>query len=146
MQLTSYTDYSLRTLLYVGSLPEEKRAQVKDIANAYHLSLNHLQKIVHDLGKKELLETVRGRNGGMKLAKSPEEINIGELIRMLEDLELVECFSKDGGCLISGSCRLQSVLYEAREAFLQVLDRYTLADLLQNKDDLYDLFKKGTSI
>nr|WP_306982682.1 Rrf2 family transcriptional regulator [Alkalicoccobacillus murimartini] len=143
MQLTNYTDYALRTLLYVGSLSPDDRAQVKDIAGAYQLSLNHLQKIVYDLGKQGLLNTTRGKNGGVSLAVKPEDINIGELVRSLEDFGIVECFTNKDNCLISCSCKLKSVLFQAKSAFIAVLDQYTLAHLLENKNELYMLFKEG---
>lgn len=141
IQLTNYTDYALRTLLYVGSLKPDERAQVKDIAGAYKVSQNHLQKIVYDLGKQGLVKTTRGKNGGVALAASPEDINIGKLIRSLEDFGIVECFTDNDQCLISCACKLKSVLAKAKMAFIDVLDQYTLADLLQNKNDLYTLFK-----
>ncbi|MCM2676259.1 Rrf2 family transcriptional regulator [Shouchella plakortidis] len=143
MQLTNYTDYSLRTLLYVGSLSPDERAQVKDIAGAYQISLNHLQKIAYDLGKQGLLKTTRGKNGGVALAVQPESINIGALVRSLEDFGIVECFTNKDNCLISCSCKLKSVLHQAKSAFISVLDQYTLADLLENKNELYELFKEG---
>ncbi|QDI92630.1 Rrf2 family transcriptional regulator [Salicibibacter halophilus] len=140
MQLTSYTDYSLRVLIYVGSLPEGGRTSIKEIASAYQLSSNHLQKIVHDLGRKNYIETIRGRNGGIQLGLQPEKINVGTLVREMEDMALVECFNENHLCAISPVCRLKGALHKANEAFLQVLDDYTLADLLVNKDDLADIF------
>ncbi|WYP28597.1 Rrf2 family transcriptional regulator [Alkalihalobacillus sp. FSL W8-0930] len=140
MQLTNYTDYALRTLLYLGSLSDDERAQVKEIANAYQISIHHLQKIVYDLGKKGLLHTTRGKNGGVTLAVSPKTVNLGKLVRELEVFDLVECFHADGQCLIRCSCKLKSVLYQAKAAFLDVLDQYTLDDLLENKQELYSLF------
>ncbi len=131
-------------MLYIGSQPAGKRAQVKEIASAYHISIHHLQKIVHGLGKSGLVETVRGKNGGITLAKEPQEIGLGPLIRELEDFNLVECFNDNGQCLIQCACTLKSVLHEAQQAFLAVLDRYTLADLLENKSDLYSLFQQQT--
>lgn len=140
IQLTNYTDYALRTLLYLGSLSDDERAQVKEIANAYQISIHHLQKIVYDLGKKGLLHTTRGKNGGVTLAVSPKTVNLGKLVRELEVFDLVECFHADGQCLIRCSCKLKSVLYQAKAAFLDVLDQYTLDDLLENKQELYSLF------
>ncbi len=131
-------------MLYIGSQPAGKRAQVKEIASAYHISLHHLQKIVHELGKSGLIETVRGKNGGIMLAKEPQEIGIGMLIRTLEGMDLVECFNENGQCAIQCACKLKSVLHEAQQAFLAVLDRYTLDDLLHNKSDLYSLFQQQT--
>ncbi|MBB6450845.1 Rrf2 family nitric oxide-sensitive transcriptional repressor [Geomicrobium halophilum] len=141
MQLTSYTDYALRALIYVGSLPEGSRTSIKEIATAYHLSTNHLQKIVHELGKKNYIETTRGRNGGLQLGMDPEKVNVGTLVRELEDMALVECFNENHTCPISPVCRLKGVLHKANEAFLKVLDDYTLADLLVNKDELASILR-----
>ncbi|MFV8829974.1 Rrf2 family transcriptional regulator [Alkalihalobacterium sp. APHAB7] len=143
MQLTTYTDYSLRVLLYLGTLSDDKLASIKEISSAYGISNNHLSKIVFELGKLGLIETIRGRNGGIKLAKSPSEINIGSVVRQTEDLEVVECFDAERNmCMISSGCRLKHVLNEAMKAYLQVLDQYTLEDMLVNKDFLRSLLSK----
>ena len=131
MRLTRYTDYSLRVLIYVGLKTE--RATIADISKAYGISRNHLVKIVHDLGSRGYLQTIRGKRGGIKLARPPSEIGVGALVRELEeDMRLVECFepAAKGGCRIEPACVLRHVLQGALEAFLQELDRYTLADLL----------------
>lgn len=141
IQLTTYTDYALRALLYVGSLPDGERTQVKDIASVYNISLNHLQKVIHDLGRKGVLHTIRGKHGGIALAHKPVDINIGKLVRELKDVQLVECFRDNNNCLISNSCKLKEALAKAQHAFFQVLDQYSLADFLENKADLYALFK-----
>ena len=144
MQLTTYTDYALRVLIYLGIQPVEKLSNIKDIANFYHISNNHLSKVVYELGKLGIVDTVRGRNGGIKLAKKPSDINIGTVIRETEKpIHLVECFDSENNlCKISPACRLKGVLYEALQAYLNVLDRYTLEDLLINKDDLKSLLMK----
>jgi len=130
MRLTRFSDYSLRTLLYLAMSGEEK-VSIAQISAAYEISENHLVKIVHQLGKLGLVETSRGRNGGLRLAKSADKIRIGDVVRQTEeDLSVVDCFA-DVGCTITGACRLQGVLGEAMDAFLAVLDRYTLADLLK---------------
>jgi len=132
MRLTRFSDYSLRTLLYLAMSPEEK-VSIAQISAAYDISENHLVKIVHQLGKLGLIETSRGRNGGLLLARPAEDIVIGEVVRQTEeDLSVVDCFA-GVGCTITGACRLQGVLGEAMDAFLAVLDRYTLADLLKGK-------------
>lgn len=96
MQLTSYTDYSLRLLLYLALQPKHKLSSVKQVADIYRISYNHLTKVTHELGKLGLIETIKGRNGGIRLAKEPEEINIGEVVKQTEDnLELVECFNRE---------------------------------------------------
>ncbi|OLO37920.1 Rrf2 family transcriptional regulator [Alkalihalophilus pseudofirmus] len=143
MQLTSYTDYSLRVLLYLGTQPENQLSSIKEISSAYGISNNHLSKIVFELGKLGLIETIRGRNGGIKLAKQPKSINIGAVVRQTEDLQIVECFNEEGNlCIISSGCRLKHVLNDAMKAYLKVLDSYTLEDILINKDYLRTLLPK----
>ncbi|WP_100408278.1 Rrf2 family transcriptional regulator [Bacillus solitudinis] len=144
MQLTAYTDYSLRLLLFLGSQNSGKRSSIKEIASAYQLSINHLSKIVHELGKKGLIHTVRGRNGGIELALDPIDINIGAVVRQTEDLTLVECFDPElNRCVVSPACQLKHILYDATEAFLSVLDEYTLADILNNKEHLNFLLQNN---
>lgn len=133
MRLTRYTDYALRTLIYVG-LHEPEQSSIAAIARAYGISENHLTKVVHQLGRLGLIRTIRGRGGGLRLAKPPGEIVVGAVVRQTEDdLALVECFG-GGSCAITAPCRLRRVLGEALAAFLAVLDRYTLADLLGSPD------------
>ncbi|MGD6779620.1 RrF2 family transcriptional regulator [Sutcliffiella horikoshii] len=141
MKLTLYTDYSLRVLLYLASAPENnKLIQIKEIAEAYGISKNHLMKVTFHLGKLGYVETIRGRNGGLLLAKEPEELNIGELVRQTEeDFHIVECFQDHASCVISPHCKLKGVLYQATQAFISVLDQYTLADLITNKEQLTTL-------
>ncbi|MFD2705130.1 Rrf2 family transcriptional regulator [Salibacterium lacus] len=141
MQLTSYTDYSLRMLIYLAAVDHPKLSSIKQISNAYHISYNHLTKVGHELSKLGLIETVKGRNGGIRLARSPEDINIGWVVRRTEDnLDLVECFDPENSmCVLTGSCRLQSILHEALHAYLQVLDRYTLQDVTVNPEKLKEL-------
>ncbi|HWO97177.1 MAG TPA: Rrf2 family transcriptional regulator [Bacillus sp. (in: firmicutes)] len=138
MRLTNYTDYSLRVLLYLAVKKEDELSNIKEIADAYDISKNHLMKVTHELGKLGLIETIRGRNGGIRLAKHPRDINIGEVVaKTEEDFHIVECFNQGGShCVITPSCKLKHVLYEALQAFITVLKGYTLADLSQNKDDL----------
>ncbi|MFE1600119.1 Rrf2 family transcriptional regulator [Methylobacterium sp. ID0610] len=129
MRLTRYTDYALRTLIYLG-LREPEQCSIAEIARAYGISENHLVKVVHQLGRLGLVHTLRGRGGGIRLGRPPAEIVIGAVVRETEeDLALVECFS-GGACAITAPCRLKRVLGEALAAFLAVLDRTTLADLL----------------
>jgi len=131
MQLTRYTDYSLRVLIYLA-VNQEKLATIEEIADAYGISRAHLMKIVHRLGLAGYLETVRGRGGGLRLARPPEEIRVGAVVRHAEEsMALVECFDpQTSHCRIEPVCRLQTVLNEALEAFLQTLDGYTVADLV----------------
>ncbi len=141
MKLTAYTDYSLRVLIYLG-LRGEGLATIGELSEAYGLSANHLMKIIHNLGKLGYIETVRGRGGGMRLAGAPEEINLGQVVRQMEpDFAVAECFHPDrrGECVITPACRLQLVLEKAVQAFLDVLDNHTLADVLQNRTRLRSL-------
>ncbi|WP_019241770.1 MULTISPECIES: RrF2 family transcriptional regulator [Bacillus] len=143
MKLTSYTDYSIRVLLYLN-IHNNELSTIQDIADAYHISKNHLMKIIYNLGKLGYIETIRGRNGGIRLAMKPEDINIGKLVRETEeDFNIVECFSSDhSGCPITSICTLKGVLNQALFAFLKVLDEYTLDDISKNKLQLHQLFHK----
>lgn len=137
MRLTVMSDYSLRVLMYLGSNPEH-RATIQEIATAYAISENHLMKVVHGLGRQGFVETVRGRGGGMRLAKPAEEIRIGDVIRAIEDdFALVECFRSQDNCRISKLCRLRGVLSLALDAYFKVLDEWTLADLVATPRNLF---------
>ncbi|MEK4385781.1 Rrf2 family transcriptional regulator [Solibacillus sp. FSL W7-1464] len=142
MRLTVYTDYSLRTLMYLGVRGRENLVTIQEIADAYQISKNHLMKVTHDLGKHGYIETIRGRGGGIRLALEHEQINIGDVVRKTEDdFHLVECFNPEGNlCKISPECRLKFALHEALKAYLAVLDTYTLADVLVSKNILSELF------
>ncbi|TCI00911.1 Rrf2 family transcriptional regulator [Roseococcus sp. SYP-B2431] len=133
MRLTLHTDYALRALIYLG-LRRGRRVSIREIAAAHRISENHLVKVVHNLGRGGFLETTRGKGGGLRLARAPEEIRIGDVVRFTEeDMALAACFqdpAQGGGCALIDACRLQSLLGEALGAFLAVLDRRTLADLL----------------
>ena len=137
MRLTSFTDYSLRVLMYLAVDPE-RRATIAEIASAFAISRNHLMKVVHFLGQQGLLTNVRGRSGGIELGRGPDEINIGAVVRAAEGEVLpAECFDrKSNTCGITQACRLRGVLEEAVDAFQAVLDKYTLADLLVNRNAL----------
>lgn len=141
MQLKKYTDYALRVLIFVGMKREGELASIKEISETYGISHHHLSKIVHELNKEQLIETIRGRYGGMRLAKDPKDINVGAVVRTIEqDFALLECF--DGGknhCIISPACKLKHALHKALEAFFSVLDDYTLDDLIVNEDELLSL-------
>ncbi len=177
MRLTNYSDYALRSLIYLATKPEPTLlANISDIANSYHISKSHLTKIIQQLGQLGYIDSVRGKNGGIRLAHAPKDINLGELIKQIEpDFALVECFSTNSldssiadinsavindedknasandmslklidetvshiasGCIISPVCQLKQVLAEALTAFIAVLERYTLADIIENKDEL----------
>lgn len=148
MRLTLYTDFSLRILLYLGAKERNELSTIQDISNAYQISKNHLMKVSHELGKAGYIETVRGRGGGIRLAVSPEKINIGEVVRRMEDdFYLVECFNPAGcSCPISPVCGLKGALAKALQAYLQVLHEYTLQDLLINKDDLRAILQQQNQV
>ena len=131
MRFTRYTDYALRVLMYLG-LKGESLATIKEIADAFGVSENHLMKVVHELGRHGFVSTQRGRQGGLRLASPPDRIVIGAVVRACEeDLRVVECFdAKTNGCPISGVCGLSGMIDDALAAFLAVLDRKTLADVL----------------
>ena len=140
MKLTLHTDYALRMLVYLA-VNRDGSSRVADVAESYGISRNHLLKVALRLGRLGYLTTLRGRSGGIALARRPEEINLGEVVRKMEDdLALVECMRLDGGeCVISPACRLRGIVRKALEAFLSVFDDYSLADLARNRDALADL-------
>ena len=140
MRLTSFTDYSLRVLIYLAARPE-RRATIAEIADAFDVSENHLTKVVHFLGRNGWLANVRGRGGGLMLAKPADAIVVGKVVRDTEGQAMpAECFAEEGGnCSITRVCRLKGVLGEAVEAFYGVLDRYTLEDLVRNRASIVKL-------
>lgn len=130
MRLTMLSDYSLRVLMYLGAAPD-RLATIEEIARAYGISENHLMKVVHRLGQHGFVETVRGRGGGLRLKGEADKIRLGAVVRAVEeDFRIVECFGSDGCCRITNVCILRHVLDEALDAFLGVLDRWTLAELV----------------
>ena len=170
MKLTDYSDYALRSLIYLAVKPDPQAlANISDIADSYQISKSHLTKIIQQLGQLDYIETIRGKNGGIRLAKDPKDINLGALIKQIEpDFALVECFvdtvpsndsaEKKGlsitlinetdtesslfsknGCVISPVCRLKGVFFEALTAFITVLENYTLADIISNKLQLAEI-------
>ncbi len=131
MQLTLHTDFALRVLIQVG-LNDGKLTTIKEIAQTFDISKAHLMKVVNDLSRKGYLDTVRGRNGGIRLMREPRHINIGQVVRDSEtQLDVIACLEHRGYCPIQRVCVLRGVLSDATEAFLAVLDDHTLADLIK---------------
>jgi Rrf2 family nitric oxide-sensitive transcriptional repressor len=129
MRLKSYTDYALRVLMHLAARPD-RLASISEIARTYRISQNHLMKVVHDLRKEGFLDAVRGRSGGVKLARPATEISVGEVVRHTEgSFDLVDCES----CVIARACSLTGALHQARHAFMAVLDGYSLADLVEER-------------
>ncbi|HEY1258616.1 MAG TPA: Rrf2 family transcriptional regulator [Stellaceae bacterium] len=136
MRLTLHADYALRVLIQVG-LNGGRLTTIGDIAQSFGISKNHLTKVVNRLGQKGYLDTVRGKNGGVRLTRAPGEINIGAVVRDTEDaLEILGCLRHTGYCRIESVCVLRGVVQDAADAFLAVFDRYTLADLLHPRQAL----------
>jgi len=141
VELTLYTDYSLRVLLYLG-LREDRVCQLADIAEAYGVSRHHLLKVVQGLARHGFVRTFRGKGGGITLARAPRDINIGRVIRLAEGpIQPVECLRGDANhCVITGACRLTRLFQEAAQNFLSTFDHVTLADLLAHrKSQISDL-------
>jgi Rrf2 family nitric oxide-sensitive transcriptional repressor len=142
VHLTLHADYSLRVLLYLVVRPE-RLVSTQEVSEAYGISKNHLVRVVQALGRQGFIEVRPGRTGGITLARTPAEISLGEVFRVTEpDFHLVECFDRGTNtCPIAPACGLKGVLFEAREAFLAVLDKYTLADVAKrSRKDLSDFF------
>lgn len=131
MRLAEYTDYTLRVLMYCASNPE-RLVTIAEIAEAHGVSKNHLMKIVNDLARQGVLETLRGRGGGLRLVKKPSEIRVGDVVRASEtDFRLVECFdAATNTCGLAKTCRMKNLLGSALEAYFRELDAATLADIV----------------
>ncbi|AAZ97967.1 Protein of unknown function UPF0074 [Thiobacillus denitrificans ATCC 25259] len=131
MRLTTYTDYALRTLMYLAT-HRDRLVTISEIAEVHGISKNHLMKVVYQLGLSGLVDTLRGRNGGLRLKREPTEITVGEVVRSTEtDFDMAECFDPSGDrCLYSPACVLKDVLSSATLAYLGVLDKVTLGDLV----------------
>lgn len=140
MRLTVYTDYALRVLMYLA-VKDDGLATISEVAASYGISKNHLMKVAHQLGVAGYVETVRGRSGGLRLAKPVEAIGLGDVVRRTEpDMALVQCFEPVAApCAIRPSCVLRRALDKARAAFLDVLDGYSLADLVKPRSPLRNL-------
>jgi len=139
MRLTFSTDYALRLLMLAG-LESERLVTIEEVADRFAISKNHLMKVAYQLGQEGYLETVRGRNGGLRLGKAPDRVVVGEVVRKMEpDFAVVECENPAGSCRIAPCCTLRSAMREAVQAFLAKLDQYTLEELLRPKSKLRQL-------
>lgn len=137
MQLTSFTDYGLRALIYMASLPTDKMTNISQVSEVYGVSRNHMVKIINQLGRFGFVTAVRGKNGGIRLGKPAETIRLGDVVRALEPLSLVNCSSDF--CHITSACRLKQVLHKGVQNFLEELDNHTLADMVVDNPSLYKL-------
>lgn len=141
MRLTRFTDYSLRVLIYLG-LQQGKLVTIRSISDSYGISRNHLMKVVSLLTRMGYLKAQRGPGGGIRLARSPEKINLADVIEDTEeDLVMVECFDEDGHCIITPSCKLQHIIGNALKAYIDTLRAHTLEDLLDPQEDLSKLLE-----
>lgn len=141
MRLTRYTDYALRVLMYLAAQPNHFCA-ISKISADYGISHNHLTKVVHDLGRLGFVQSMRGRNGGIQLARPASDITVGEVVRTTEDnFMMADCTN----CIIAPGCGLNPVLQEATNAFLAVIDRYTLAELCQSGTAFMTLFPENNA-
>ncbi len=145
MQLTQFSDYSLRLVIYLACHPE-RVVSVSEVSQSFGISRHHLVKVVQKLTELGVVDTQRGRSGGMQLAKSPSQINVGWLIRHTEpNFNLVECFDlATNTCPIAPACGLKGALHRAQQAFLHVLDEYCLDQMLTQKKELINLLQGST--
>jgi Rrf2 family nitric oxide-sensitive transcriptional repressor len=135
MRLTNFSDYALRVLMY-AAVRRDHLITIEETADRYGISRTHLMKVANLLTRSGYLTAVRGRAGGLRLGRAPEQIGLGDVVRATEpDFELVECFATSGRCRVTPNCRLRGVLGEALAAFIATLDRYTLADLVLSPAD-----------
>jgi Rrf2 family nitric oxide-sensitive transcriptional repressor len=147
VRLTIYTDYALRMLMYLA-LKDDGLATIAEVADSYGISKNHLMKVAHQLGVRGYVGTVRGRGGGLRLAKPPEKIGLGEVVRRTEpDMALVPCFKPiDGLCAIRSCCVLRRAMEKAQLAFIEVLDGYSLSDLVRSRSPMRALLGIAASL
>ncbi len=135
MRLTNFSDYALRVLM-LAAARADRLITIEETAAVYGISRAHLMKVVNQLTRAGFLKAVRGRSGGLTLAKAPGQINLGDVLRATEpDFALVECFTTDNHCMLTPRCRLRGVLHEALGAFIVTVERYTLADLVLSPED-----------
>lgn len=142
MQLTLFTDYALRSLIFLAAHPE-RSSSVKEIAEHYGISRNHLVKIIHKMATLCLIETSKGKGGGVRLGHDPEAMRLGVIVSKIESMEIVECFNRDNNtCRISEVCRLKHILHEASQSFMQTLNKYTVADAARNQSLIGSLLSR----
>lgn len=135
MRLTNFTDFALRLLMYAAA-HEDRLITIEEVSDVYDISRAHLMKVTNTLTRAGFLKAVRGRSGGLTLARPPRKIRLGDVVRATEpDFALVECFGTGNQCLITRSCRLRGILNEGLAAFNAVLDKHTLADLMLRPRD-----------
>lgn len=139
MQLTSFTDYGLRSLFFLAALPSGELSSIRIVSERFNVPKNHLIKVINKLSQLGYIKAIRGKNGGICLGKAAKDIIIGEVIRDLEPLVLIDCSEKS--CHITSACRLKKALVIAKEAFLSELDKYTVADMLESNDELIMLLR-----
>lgn len=138
MQLTRQTDYAIRVMIFLGIQQDDRLVTISDIAYHFDISRNHLMKIVHKLGQLNYIQTLRGKYGGLRLERDPSSVNLGSLVRDFETtLDIIDC--KKLTCPVVGACDLKPVMQKAQEAFMAVIDEYTLQNLLSNPADLRSL-------
>jgi len=142
MRLTLNTDYSLRVLIYLAA-HRNKLVTITELSEFYKISRNHLIHVVHELGRSGYILTMRGRHGGIRLALSPEEIIVGEVVRMTEpNLDLLECFDPaTDHCVVTNVCSLKAIFINARNHFIEELDKYSLADITKSTTKKLSSFK-----
>lgn len=137
MELSLFTDYSLRVLIRAAACKGEERTSAREIAQTYAISYNHVVKVTHHLSKLGYLDTIRGRGGGIALSRPASQIGIGEIVRKTENFALVECLTTNGNnCCISPACKLKRIFAEARDSFLECLDRYSLDEITRSQETL----------
>ena len=152
MRVTKFSDFALRILIFLEAQPKDRLTTIAELANIYSISTNHVRVVVHKLGKLGYIDCIQGKGGGIKLKKDANSISVGDVIRNTEnDFYVVECFNPDyeTDCAIAKACKLKGVMREALNAFLSVLDQYTIADLTVNKASILkqlDFNKSGVSI
>lgn len=140
MQLTSFTDYALRTLIYLASLPDNELTNITEVTDLFGVSRNHMVKVINRLGQLDYIHTVRGKNGGIRLMRPAKNITVGSVVRDLEPLELVNCSAEF--CHITPACRLKETLAKAKMAFLNELDHCTIDELLNGNSELLILLAR----